>query len=258
MLESRTFWGLFSVGLIACGGGSSSSTTTDAAKISDAPANSGVVCSQQGPINTTTALDFSGGQAQGAAPTGGGPLEIDVVITTNMAGTVGLLMVQANTGGVYSAAAGKAGRFEKPPAVGTYPLDAEDTFGFGIDFVDGITSNADGTVNINPKQVQILDATAKGTVTIDAWSAAAVPNGTSTISATIANAKFIGHDVLADGSLSQTGNGCDITIQTLQFKNLSVKWQAAAFPAVTASAVAPRAHAARTLDGAAVFSLEPR
>jgi len=71
-------------------------------------------------------------------------------------------------------------------------------------------------------------------------------------------AKFVGHDVLADGTLSQTGNGCDITIQKLQFKNLSVKWQAAAFPAVTASAVAPRAHAARTLDGAAVFSLEPR
>lgn len=254
MREFRRVLGLFSAGLMACGG-SSNSGSPDARSI-DAGGGGNTVCAQPASFNITTALDFTNaGQAPGTVAQAGGQLEVDVLVTTNQAETAGFIMAQVNNAGLFSTATGKAGRFEKPPTLGTYALDADDSFGFGIDFVDGITQNADNTVTIKPTQVQVLDLAAGGMVKLDLWSPAATPGGTSTISATITNAKFKGFNVLADGSLSQTGNGCDITVQKLQFTNLNVKWQTAAFPAITAPVVS-RGHGARTFDRVAVFHLD--
>jgi hypothetical protein len=252
---------LLGSGAVACGGGGSSTPTLlDAATAMDAAAT---VCSQQGTVNGTMPINFAtgGGQAQGTVPTGATELTVTAVVTTSA--TTGILIGQVNNSGVFGAGATAAGRFEKPPAPGTYPMDPDMNVGFAIDFVDGVTTNANGSVSLNPKQVAILDTTAGGTVKIDSWTPAAAPNGTSTIAATFTNAKFKGFNVAASGDLEPTGNGCDITLQNLQFTGLSVKWQAAAFPAnltgVSADAAprsAPPSFAPRTLDGAATARTE--
>ncbi|HEX3758606.1 MAG TPA: hypothetical protein VHW23_07850 [Kofleriaceae bacterium] len=250
----------FVSGAIACGGSSDKPTLLDAA-----PPDTATVCSQSGTVTTQAPVNFGtgGGQAQGTVPMGDTELTVTAVVTSTP--TTGLLIVMVNNAGVFGAGATAAGRFEKPPTPGTYPMDPDANVGFGIDFVDGITTNTDGTVSINPKQVAILDTTAGGTVKIDSWTPGAAQGGTSTIAATFTNAKFIGHNVLPTGALDQTGNGCDITLQNLQFTNLTVKWQTAAFPAnltgapAVASGVAPqvpRSFAPRTLDGAATARAE--
>jgi hypothetical protein len=202
------------------------------------------------------ALDFSSvGQVQGGVPASGTELTIAVVVTTNAARTMGFLIGQRNNAGVF--ATGNAGRFEKPPATGLYAMDTDASFGFGIDFVDGINVNPDSTVSIHPTQVALLDPVAGGSVRIDTWTPAATPGGTSTIAATFSNAKFKGFNILANGSRDVAGNGCDIVVQNFQFKNLSVRWQTAPFPAnVTARLSAPPDFAQQTLDGAAVLQTE--
>jgi hypothetical protein len=251
---------LLGAGVLGCGG--SSSATIDAPPPIDAFA-----CAQRGTVNATAPLDFStGGQAQGAVPATGTQLSVSALIFNNAVPTTGLIILQVNNGGVFSAAAGKAGRFELPPAPGTYPLDTDlnvVTLGFGIDFVNGINRGAAGTT-INPTQVALLDATAGGTVRIDSWTPAATPGGTSTIAATFTNAKFKGYNVISGSTIDTAGNGCDIMIQNLQFTGLSVKWQATAFPPAPPSeppanlAPAQPVFAAPALDGAAVVSADLR
>lgn len=217
-------------GVLGCGGGPSK---PDAA----------VVCSQSGALNFTTPLDFSqGGQAQGEVPTMGNQLQVAIIVTSDDAMDRGFFILQANNSGVFSGAAGKAGRFEKPPTPGSYPMDPDASLGFAIDFVDGVTHNGDGTASANPRQVALLD-TAGGTVRIDSFTPAATPGGTSTIGATITNAKFKGFN-LVNNVLDQ-GNGCDITLQNLQFTGLSVQWQAAPFPPAVAPPPAQPERAAR-------------
>jgi len=60
---------------------------------------------------------------------------------------------------------------------------------------------------------------------------AAAPGMTSTLGATITNAKFKGFNV-TNGAVDPAGNGCDVTVQNLAFTGLSVKWQTAAFPPI--------------------------
>jgi hypothetical protein len=254
---------LFGSGAIACSGSNQSAIPIDAPPPPpDTPANpppdAGGTCAQRGTLNATTALDFStAGQVQGGVPANGTELTVAVVVTTNTARTMGLIIGQRNNTGVFATATGKAGRFEKPPATGLYAMDTDASFGFGIDFVDGLTVNPDGTVSIQPTEIALLDPVAGGSVRIDTWTPAATPGGTSTIGATFSNARFKGFNILANGSRDPTGNGCDILVQNLQFKNLSVKWQTAPFPAnVTARLPPPPDFAPRTLDGAAVLRAE--
>src|SRR5581483_640085 len=154
------------------------------------------------------------------------------------------------------------------PATGLYALDTAMSSGFLIEFFDGFGKNPDGSTSFLPTQVALLDPFAGGSVRIDTWTPAAVPGGTSRIGATFSNARFRGFNLLANGDLDLAGNGCDILLQNLQFKNLSVKWQTAPFPAnITASPplsfdVAPRIPplsrdvAPWILDSAAVFRQE--
>jgi hypothetical protein len=266
MHASGLFLGMLLAGLVACGGGGGT-------KLIDAappPPPDAFACAQKGTLTGTAVLDFAmgGGQAEGAAPaaTTANPtpqLTVEAVVTTNTAGDLGLLIVQVNNGGVYSPDPGKAGRFETPPAPGTYPMDTDDKVGLVIDFVNGISHNTNGTVNINATQVQLLDdsAGAGGTVRIDSWDAPATPGGFTLIGATITNAKFKGFNVLpgTSGQIDQAGNGCDITLTTLTFTNLKVHWQTTPFP-INVAAAPPRPpgplappFTLRTLLGAAVL-----
>jgi hypothetical protein len=250
---------LLGAGVLGCGGSS--------AQVDAPPPIDAFACAQRGTVNATDPLDFStGGQAQGTVPQGGTQLSVSALVFNNAAPTTGLLILQVNNGGVFSAAAGKAGRFEQPPALGTYPMDTDlnaVTLGFGIDFVNGI-NRGNGTTTINPTQIALLDATAGGTVRIDSWNPAATPGGTTTIAATFTNAKFKGYNVVSGTTIDPAGNGCDVTIQNLQFTGLTVKWQAAAFPAAAppgppASLAAPQPmFAAQALEGAAVVSADLR
>jgi hypothetical protein len=253
MRVSHPVLALLAAGVLGCGG-SSKPTQVDAAP---------VACAQSGTLNATAPLDFSqGGQAPGAVPPMGTQLTVSVIVTTTAQADRGFFMDQVNNGGVYTTAAGKAGRFETPPAPGTYPLDTDNNFGFTIDFVDGVTQSGN-TASAKPTQVALLDPAAGGTLKIDSFTPA-VPGGTSTIAATITNAKFKGFNVLANGMLDQTGNGCDITLQKFQFTGLSVKWQTAAFPAAVAppAAVVPAAIAppvsAPVIDGVTAMSADFR
>jgi hypothetical protein len=258
---------LFGSGVVACSGSDQRAIPIDAPPPPpDTPSNppppnpppdAGVTCAQRGTLNATTALDFSTAQVPGRVPANGTELMVAVVVTTNPARTMGFVIAQRNNTGVFASATGKAGRFEKPPATGLYAMDTDGSFGFAIDFVDGITVNADGSVSIRPTQIALLDPIAGGSVRIDSWTPAATPGGTSTIGATVSNAKFKGFNVLANGSQDPVGNGCDILVQNLQFKNLSVKWQTAPFPEnVTARLPLPPDFAPWTLDGAAVLQAE--
>lgn len=242
---------LLAAGVLGCGGGSSKPPPADA-----------VACAQSGTLNATAPVNFSGGQAPGVVPPMGTQLTVSAIVTTTAQADRGFFMAQVNNGGVYTTAAGKAGRFETPPAPGTYPLDSDNNssnFGFTIDFVDGVTQSGN-TASARPTQVALLDPTAGGTLRIDSFAPAAVPGGTSVIAATITNAKFQGFNVLASGALDRAGNGCDITLQNFQFTGLSVKWQTAAFPAAVApAAVAPAAAIAPwVVDGAAALSADFR
>jgi hypothetical protein len=260
MRASHLVLSLLGAGVLGCGGNS-------AAQIDAPPPIDAFACAQRGTVNATAPLDFAqGGQAQGTVPPSGTQLSVSALIFNNAVPTTGLLILQVNNGGVFSAAAGKAGRFEQPPAPGTYPLDTDlnvVTLGFGIDFVNGINRGAGGTT-INPTQVALLDATAGGTVRIDSWTPAATPGGTSTIGATFTNAKFKGYNVVSGSTIDTAGNGCDIMIQNLQFTGLSVKWQATAFPPAQPSeppanlAPAQPVFGAQTIDGAAVLSADLR
>jgi hypothetical protein len=142
-------------------------------------------------------------------------------------------------------------------------MDPDMSLGFGMDFVDGVTHNGNGTASASPRQVALLDMTAGGTVRIDSFAPAATPGGTSTIGATITNAKFKGFNI-SNGTIAQAGNGCDITVQNLQFTGLSVKWQAAAFPPIIAPPPAQPELAARpdlaaqAIEGAAARSADFR
>lgn len=258
MRISHLVFSLLGAGVLGCGG--SSKATPDGPPPIDAFA-----CAQSGTLSAAMPLDFSKGQAQGAVPPNGTQLTVTVIVSSASMPDRGFVLIQVNNGGLYSGAAGKAGRFETPPAPGSYPMDPDMDLGFGIDFVDGITQNTtNGTAMARPTQVALLDPTAGGTVRIDSFTPAAVPGGTSTIGATITNAKFKGFNVLASGNLDMTGNGCDITLQNLQFTGLSVKWQTAAFPAIVAPPpvqpdIAARPDfAARAIEGAAVRSADFR
>jgi hypothetical protein len=168
---------------------------------------------------------------------------------------------------VFSTATGKAGRFEKPPTPGSYPMDSDTSFGFGMIFVDGVTHNpTNGTASANPTQIALLDTTAGGTVRIDTFMPGAMPGMTSTIGATITNAKFKGFNIV-NGAM--VGNGCDITLQNLQFTGLAVTWQTLAFPPIIAPPTQPEGAArpdlaaqadlaARATDGAAERSADFR
>lgn len=240
-----------SAGIFACGGSSNGSSadsgsdagTPDSAAVLDAA----TVCAQSGTLNPTAPLDFTTTKLTGTAPTGD-QLTVVVVVTFSSAPTTGFVIIQRNTAGVFAAATGAAGRFETPPVLGSYPMDTDDQLGFGIDFVDGITTNTDGTVTIKPTQVQVLDPTAGGTVKLDRWTAKATPGGTTTIGATITNATFRGFNTDTSGNIV-AANGCDVTIQNLQFTNMTVTWQTAAFPAVAAAGPAPLAALRRSFDG---------
>lgn len=247
---------LLGAGALGCGGGS--------AKPDAPPPIDAFVCSQSGTINAPQALDFSQGQAQGAVPTTGTTtqLAVTLIVTSTSQPDRGFFILQVNNGGVYSTATGKAGRFEKPPAPGSYPMDSDASFGFAIDFVDGVIHNpTNGTASApHPSQVALLDMTAGGTVRIDTFTPGAMPGMTSTIGATITNAKFKGFNI-TNGVLDQAGNGCDITIQNLAFTGLSVKWQTAAFPPIEPPPAQPdRAArpdlAALPIDGAAAVSAD--
>jgi hypothetical protein len=259
MRVSRLILALLAAGVLGCGS-SSKPTLLDAAA---PPPDTAFACAQSGTLTAATPLDFarSGGQAPGVVPAMGTQLTVSVIVTTTGASDRGFFMVQVNNGGLYSGAAGKAGRFEQPPTPGTYPMDPDMSVGFGIDFVNGITASGN-TASANPTQVALLDPAAGGTVKIDSFTPAAAPGGTSVIAATISNAKFKGFNVLANGAPDTVGNGCDITVQNLQFTGLSVKWQTAAFPAAveTPAAVAPLAPslAPRPIDGATVMSADFR
>jgi hypothetical protein len=269
MQVSRLFLGALTgvAGLAACGGGGG-------AKLLDAAPDSppdAFVCAQKGTLTGNQVLDFAtgGGQAEGAAPmvTTANPtpqLTVEAVVTTTTARDRGFLIVQVNNGGMYSPDVGKAQRFENPPVVGSYPMDTDNDVGFVIDFVNGISSNADSTVNIDATQVQLLDDSpgAGGTVHLDSWDTLATPGGFTLIGATITNAKFKGYNVLpgTTGQVDPAGNGCDITLTTLTFTNLKVHWQTTPFPQNVAAAPprppgppGPPAFSVRTLLGAAVL-----
>lgn len=267
MQVSRLFLGAFTgvAGLAACGGGGGGAKLLDAAP--DSPPDA-FVCAQKGTLTGNQVLDFAmgGGQAEGAAPmmTTANPtpqLTVEAVVTTTTARDRGFLIVQVNNAGMYSPDPGKAGRFENPPVVGTYPLDTDDNVGFVIDFVNGISSNPDSTVNIDATQVQLLDDSpgAGGTVHLDSWDAQAAPGGFTLIGATITNAKFKGFNVLpgTTGQVDPAGNGCDIMLTTLTFKNLKVHWQTTPFPQNVAAAPprppGPPRFSVRSLLGAAVL-----
>jgi len=226
----------------------------------DTPSNprpdAGGTCAQRGTLNVTTALDFSTlGQVRAVVPAGDTRLTVVVIVPTDAARTMGFLIVQRNNTGVF--ATGAAGRFEDPPSLGFYAMDSDASIGFGIDFVDGIAVNADGSVSIHPTQVALLDPSAGGLVRIDDWTPAATPGGTSTIGATFSNARFKGFNILSNGSPDPAGNGCDIHVQNLQFRDLSVAWPIATFPAnVTARLPPPPGFGPRTLDAAAVLPSE--
>ena len=142
---------LFGSGVIACSGSDQRTIPIDAPPPppdtpSNPPPDAGVTCAQQGTLNATTALDFStAGQVQGGVPANGTELTVAVIVTTNAARTMGFIIGQRNNTGVFATATGKAGRLEKPPATGLYAMDTDASFGFGIDFVDGITVNPDST-----------------------------------------------------------------------------------------------------------------
>jgi hypothetical protein len=247
-------FGSVSAGLMACGGGGSKLID---ASVPDSPPDA-FVCAQRGTLNIPTPLDFSiGGQVQGAVPTSGPQqLTVQVIVTFNGAPTTGFLIRQRNNTGVFAAGTGKAGRFETPPALGTYAMDTSANFGFGIEFVNGITvTGSTGTVMAT--QVQLLDGTAGGTVKIDTWTPAANPGGTTTIGATFTNATFKGFNVNADGSLDLAGNGCDVTLQNVQFTGMSVKWQAGVFPtSVVSSLTSQPSFDPGTLHGIPVFPID--
>lgn len=265
MRASRLVVGLvmcwFGSSAIGCSGSSHKVFPVDAAPDTPPPpppADAAVTCVQRGTLNATMALDFSNaGQVSGAVPANGTELTVGVVVTTNAARTIGFLIGQRNKSGVYATTSGRAGRFEKPPSTGVYAMDPDPSFGFVIDFVDGITVNPNGSVSIHPTQVALLDPVVGGVVRIDTWTTAATPGGTSTIGATVSNASFKGFNILPNGNRDTAGNGCDIVVQNFQFKNLSVKWQAAAFPAVVAAPSPPQPDLAPwTLDTAAVIPAE--
>jgi hypothetical protein len=245
---------LLGASALGCGGGS--------AKPDAPPPVDAFACSQMGTLNLATPLDFSQGQAQGAVPmTGGTQLQVTIIVTSSSQPDRGFFLLQVNNGGLFSGAAGKAGRFEKPPTPGSYPMDPDASLGFGIDFVDGVVHNSNGTASARPKQVALLD-TAGGTVRIDSFTPAATPDGTSTLGATITNAKFKGFNIV-NGAADPAGNGCDITVQNLAFSGLSVKWQAAAFPPIAPPPAQPDLAArpvlaARPIEGAADVSADFR
>lgn len=245
---------LLGAGVLGCGGGS--------ARPDAAPPVDAFACSQMGTLNIATPLDFSQGQAQGAVPASGATqqLEVSIIVTSQSQPDRGFFILQVNNGGLFSGTAGKAGRFEKPPTPGSYPMDPDASLGFGMDFVDGVVHNGNGTASATPKQVALLD-TAGGTVRIDSFTPAATPGGTSTLGATITNAKFKGFNIV-NRVLDPAGNGCDITVQNLAFTGLSVQWQAAPFPTIVAPPQAERAArpdaAARQIDGAADVSADFR
>jgi hypothetical protein len=257
MRASHLVLSLLGAGVLGCGG--SSPSKPDAPPPVDAFA-----CSQSGTLNVAAPVDFSQGQAQGAVPATGSQLQVSVIVTSSSQPDRGFFILQVNNGGLFSAAAGKAGRFEKPPTPGSYPMDPDMSLGFGMDFVDGVTHNTtNGTASASPKQVALLDMTAGGTVRIDSFTPGAMPGMTSTIGATITNAKFKGFNV-ANGVIDQAGNGCDITVQNLQFTGLSVKWQTLAFPPIIdppppQPELAARPDlAARAIEGAAARSADFR
>lgn len=238
-------------GVLGCGGGS--------ARPDAPPPVDAFVCSQMGTLNIATPLDFSPGQAQGAVPTGGNQLHVSIIVTSSSQPDRGFFILQFNNAGLFSGDTGKAGRFEKPPTPGSYPMDPDASLGFGIDFVDGVAHNGNGTASASPKQIALLD-TAGGTVRIDSFTPAATPGGTSTLGATITNAKFKGFNV-TNGAADPAGNGCDITVTNLAFTGLSVKWQTAAFPPIAPPQPEPAARpalAARPIDGAADVSADFR
>jgi hypothetical protein len=261
MRASHLVISLIGTGVFGCGGGS--------ARPDAPPPIDAFVCSQSGLVNTAaTPVDFSQGgkKAQGAVPMNGTQLTVSIIVTGS-APDRGFRLLQVNNSGLYSTATGKAGRFEKPPTPGSYPMDPDlnvsaMNVGFALDFVDGITLNSDGSASVRPQQVALLDMTAGGTVQIDSWTPAAAQSGISTIAATITNAKFKGFNVIGSGTVDTAGNGCDITVQKLQFTGLTVQWQAAAFPAIVTpppeqpAAVAPTM--APMLDGATVLSADFR
>lgn len=254
MRASHLVLSLLGTGVLGCGG-NSQPVLLDAPP---APLPDAFACAQRGTLNATSVLDFStgGGHATGAVRPGGTALTVAAVVTNGPLPTTGtgsgLVIIQVNNAGVFGAAATAAGPFEKPPAPGTYPMDTDMNLGFGIDFVDGISANPGGGVNINATQVAVLDSTAGGTVKIDSWTPLATPGGTTTIGATFTNAKFKGFN-----AGDQTPNGCDITLTNFAFKNLSVQWQATPFPTSFAPpAPAPRNFGPQTLDGAAVLQVD--
>jgi hypothetical protein len=243
---------LLGAGVLGCGGGSAKP---------DAPIDA-FACAQSGTLNVATALDFSqGGQANGAvSATGTQQLTVSVIVTSRSQPDRGFFILQVNNGGVYSTATGKAGRFETPPTPGSYPMDPDMNLGFGMDFVDGVIQAGNGTASApHPTQIALLD-TAGGTVRIDSFTPAAMPGMTSTIGATITNAKFKGYNMLPTG-IDPAGNGCDITVQNLAFTGLSVKWQATAFPPIAPPPAQPDLAArpdlaVRPIDGATAVSAD--
>jgi hypothetical protein len=136
-----------------------------------------------------------------------------------------------------------------------FPIDTDANFGFGIDFVDGVVDNGDGTVSISPVQVQVLGAETPGTVKIDSWTPAAVVNGKTTIGATFTNGTYDGFNVLADGSLDQAGNGCTILLQNLQFINMTVLWPAT-FPATLAPHIVQKPYYGPRTITAPIFKMD--
>ena len=232
MRASHLFVGFVTLGVFACGGSNGPHIIIDA-NVPDSPPDA-FVCSQKGTLNGTSALDFgtntTANPIPGAVPSGGTELTVEAIVTFQDAPTDGFIIFLLDRKGVFATTAGEAGLFETPPAVGSYAIDNDSNFGFGIDFVDNVVDNGDGTVSIDPHQVQVLGAETPGMVKIDSWMTAAVPNGTSVVGATFTNGTYDGFNVLADGSLDQAGNGCTIVLQNLQFTNMHIKWQTGAFP----------------------------
>jgi hypothetical protein len=248
MRASRLVLSLLGPGVLGCGS-SDSSPPVDAFR-----------CAQQGVVNVTEPLAFpQGSPARSHLSPDGTRLLVARVVVSNANPTTGFQILQINNAGVFSGALGKAGRFELPPLPGVYPLDTEADFGFGVQFLDGI-----GPTTISPTQVALLDPSAGGTVHIDSWAPAAMPGGTTTIGATITNAKFKGYNVNGMGTVDSVGNGCDITLRNFQFTGLTVSWQTAPFPTAAppsgppASLAAPLLLAAQALDGAAAVSADLR
>ena len=221
------------VGLMACGGGSHPQII-DVPIPPDAPIDA-FACEFMAGANIDTTgkdIDFANPPPalilNAAANTAQPPvLEFSVVITFMSHPGAGILMVWADKAGAFSATAtGVAGNFAKPPAAGSYPMDADDTIGAGFDIVNGITDNGDGTVSIKPTQVYILSNNPAAQFVLTTWSSAAAANTTTTdITGAYTGAMFEGHNLDAQGG-DAGANGCSMAVARLGWLKLGVKWPA--------------------------------